>query len=333
MGPTNVALVRLFKAESDLRDAQRRLDAVTKNVRLQQRKVEDLTGRKKTAHEDLTKLQAKNGELDLEIKSQDAKIDQLRNQQQNAQTNREYQAFLVQINTLKVDRAKVEEESLKLMEQIEKLQAEHESLGQQLTSESAKLTEMRSQIDQRVTEMTAEVEAARPARDAAAAAVPARALEIFTKLSEKFEGEAMAPIEKPHPKREEYICSVCNLDLMLDVYNRLHTRDEPVMCPSGMHLLYIPEDLPPEKAVHKPKEKKQRKPKDDLAAPKRRQEQVTSVVSSVDADEPDDAAESDITTTPAEVPAADVPASEPDVAGTSSDVDAPAKQEEQSTAT
>lgn len=315
MGPTNVALVRLFQADTNLREAQRRLDAVTKNVRLQQRKVEDLTSRKQTAHDDLTKLQAKNGELDLEIKSHDAKIEQLRNQQSNAQTNREYQAFLVQINTLKVDRAKVEEDSLKLMEQIEKLQADHESLGQQLVSESAKLTEMRSQIDQRVQEMTAEVDAARPAREEAAAAVPPRALDVFNRLSEKFEGEAMAPIEKPHPKREEYICSVCNLDLMLDVYNRLHTRDEPVMCPSGMHLLYIPEDLPPEKAVHKPKEKKQRKPKEELAAPKRRQEQVTSVVTSVDSDEESEEAVATPDVEPAPEPAPE---------------SAPAQQEEQS---
>lgn len=42
MGPTNVALVKLFRADQVLREAQSRLDVAMKNVRLQERKVNDL---------------------------------------------------------------------------------------------------------------------------------------------------------------------------------------------------------------------------------------------------------------------------------------------------
>ena len=38
MGPTNVALVKLFRADADLREAQTRLDEAGKNVRLQERR-------------------------------------------------------------------------------------------------------------------------------------------------------------------------------------------------------------------------------------------------------------------------------------------------------
>jgi predicted nucleic acid-binding Zn-ribbon protein len=286
MGPTNVALYKLYEAETNLREAERRLEAVTKNVRLQHRKVDDLTSRQQTNSADLMKQQAKNGELELEIKSRDAKIEHLREQQSQAQTNREYQAFLVEINTLKVDKAKIEEESLKLMEAIEKLQKEGESLVTQLATEKAKLAELQGSIDARVKEMTADVDALRPARDAAAAAVPEKARLIFERLAERYEGEAMEPIDKPHPKREEYIAMICNIDLTVDVYNRLHSRDELLFCPSCGRIMHIPADLVPEKAVHKPKEKKPRKPKlSDLAAPVPLQTLAGSVVRSVDKDE------------------------------------------------
>ena len=39
MGPTNVALVKLFNADRELRAAQTRLDEAGKNVRLQERRV------------------------------------------------------------------------------------------------------------------------------------------------------------------------------------------------------------------------------------------------------------------------------------------------------
>jgi uncharacterized protein len=298
MGPTNVALVRLFKADTRLREAQARLDAVTKNVRMQQKRVDELAGRQTTGSADLLKMQGKAGELDLEIKSRDARIEHLREQQNVAQTNREYQAFLVEINTIKVDKAKIEEEQLQLMEKIEALQKDLAAAKSQHEEHSTKLSAMQGEIDARVKEAKEDVDSARPARDEAASAVPLQARQLYERLAEKFEGEAMAPIEKPHPRREEYICSSCNLDLTVDVYNRLHTRNEPLMCPSGMHLLYIPEDLTVDVAVHKPGAKKSpakapkvaKSPKHrdrtkDLAAPVQRQTLASSIVNSVDEDE------------------------------------------------
>lgn len=284
MGPTNQALVKLFLADKDLRDAQARLDAVTKNVRLQERKVTDLTAREAASKTELIKLQARAGELDLEIKSRDAKIESLRGQQAQAQTNREYQAHLVQINTQKVDKTKLEEEALVLLERVEKLSAETQGLLAQRDTETAKLATMKSEIDSRVTDLNKEIDALRPAREEAAAAVPPKALVIFDRLAERYEGEAMESIDKPHPKREEYIATVCNIDLTVDVYNRLHTRDELVFCSSCGRILYIPQDLTPQKAVHKPKEKKARAKKEDLAAPVALQTLASSVVSSVDQD-------------------------------------------------
>jgi len=302
MGPTNQALVELFLADQLLREAQGRLADVTRNVRLQERKVTDLTGRETTSKTELNKLQVRAGELDLEIKSRDARIEQLRTQQQQAQTNKEYQAFLVQINTQKVDKAKFEEEALNLLERIEALSGEHKTLLDQGAVESEKHTKMKGEIDTKVRELSKEIEALKPARITAAASVPEKALVVFERLAERYDGEALESIDKPHPKREEYIATVCNIDLTLDVYNKLHSRDEIVFCSGCGCILYIPDHLTPEKAVHKPKEKKparekkapgekkigEKKPrvkKSDLAAPVSLQTLASSVVHSVDRDE------------------------------------------------
>ena len=51
------------------------------------------------------------------------------------------------------------------------------------------------------------------------------------------------------------------MDLVQDMYNKLHTRDEIVYCPNCRRILYIPEDLPPDKAVHKKKPAREAKGK------------------------------------------------------------------------
>ena len=250
MGPTNVALVKLFQADQQLREAQGRLDATSRSVRIQERKVNDLAEKLKLAQVRHRELQAKAGQFELELKSRDAHIEKLRTQQQTAQTNKEYQTFLVEINTQKVDRGKIEDEAMKGLEAAEKAGAEAAALTQQTEAERSKLAAMSAQIGDAVAKLKAEVEALRPAREAAAAAVPPRARAEFERLAERYEGEALSAVARPDRRREEYLCTSCNMDLVADVYNKLHSRDEIVFCPSCRRMLYIPEDLPPEAAVN-----------------------------------------------------------------------------------
>lgn len=249
MGPTNVALVNLFRADQHLREAIARLDAAERNVRIQERRVADLSEKSKLAQTTLREQQSRSGQLELDLRSREAHIEKLRIQQQTAKNNKEYQAFLVEINTAKVDRAKVEDETLKVMEAVEKGKTETAALQAHLADEQAKLATMKAQIGDTVAALRAEVDSLRPARDAAAAAVPPRALQIFERLADHHEGEAMAALAKPDRRREEYLCTACNMELVRDVYNKLRVRDEVITCPSCQRILFIPEGLSPEEAL------------------------------------------------------------------------------------
>jgi predicted nucleic acid-binding Zn-ribbon protein len=249
MGPTNVALVKLFQVDQKLRQAQGRLDVATKDVRVQERRVHDLAEKHKLAHSTLRETQAKAGNLELDLRTRDAHIDKLRGRQQNTTNNKEYQALLLEISTCKVDRNKVEDETMKLLESVERGQAELKSLADQLEAEKVKLAAMKEQMSGKVAELTAQIDAIRPERAAIASAVPEKARELFERMVERFDGEAMASIAKPDRRREEYACTACNMDLVANIYNKLHSRDELTFCPSCSRILYIPEDLPPELAI------------------------------------------------------------------------------------
>jgi predicted nucleic acid-binding Zn-ribbon protein len=250
MGPTNVALVKLFQADQQLRAARERLDAAAKNVRVQERRVNDLAAKLAAAEKSHKELQAKAGNLDLDLKTRDAHLEKLRTQQQSAKNNKEYQAFLIEINTAKVDKSKVEEEAIRVMEQVDKAAAESAMITTQVESERKRLTELAAQIDDTLKALQAEVDAFMPARQEAAAALPPKVLAEFDRLAERFDGEALSALARPDRRREEYLCTACNMDLVTDVYNKLHSRDDLVFCPSCRRMLYIPEDLPPQAAIN-----------------------------------------------------------------------------------
>ncbi len=287
MGPTNLALVKLHQADQALRAAQRRLDAASRDVRIQERKLNDLLEKQTLALSMLRETQSSAAQLDLDLKSRDAQIEKLRKQQQLAKTNKEYQTFLVEINTAKVDRNKVEDDAIKLLEQVERLQAEVKELTIQVDSERARLEAMRASIGDKLASLQSEIESLRPARTEAAAAVPARTRDLFEKLAERYDGEAMSAVAKPDNRREEYVCTSCNMDLVADVYNKLHSRDEMVHCPSCRRLLYIPEDLTVDTAVHKPKPRKERTEKAPPAAMNRQTSAVDVLQSIMPDPEPD----------------------------------------------
>jgi len=263
MGPINIALVKLYFADQKVRAAQRRLDEASKDVRIQERRVNDLSEKHAVAAGRHKEQQSQSAQLDLDIKTRDARIERLRTQQQTAKNNKEYQAFLLEINTEKVDKTKVEDQLLVVMEQVEKQAAEVKELATNLEAEKTKLAELKSKIGDKLAALQAEIDALKPDRTAAASAVQPKALEAYTRLADRFDGEALSALSKPDRRREEYVCSACNLDLVTDVYNKLHSRDELVFCPSCHRMLYIPDELPPEMAINlkaKKPEKKQEEP-------------------------------------------------------------------------
>ena len=78
MGPINIALVKLFQADEKLRQAQGRLDSVSKNVRIQERRVADLSERLRLGQATLKEQQSQSAQLDLDLKTRETKIERLR---------------------------------------------------------------------------------------------------------------------------------------------------------------------------------------------------------------------------------------------------------------
>ena len=113
---------------------------------------------------------------------------------------------------------------------------------------------MQAQLADTIAKLQAEVDSLQPAREAAAAAVPPQAPPTrSTGWPTATTATPSAAIAKPDRRREEYLCTACNMELAIDIYNKLHSRDEIVFCPSCRRILYIPEDLTPEAAIAAPK--------------------------------------------------------------------------------
>lgn len=243
MGQVLEALHRLQEVELKLAKIRGEADSKSSRVRLQKRQVQLAEERLRESMRTIRERQVRLDALQLDVSSREEQVARHRQALNVAKTNKEYAAVLTAMNTEKADTAKLETEMLQLMEEL-----------QTLKDDSAKVESERSVLEQRVADAEARLRAFeekfRPEQDALQAKRESYSsgldpviLASFTRVAEHHEGEAMVPVSRLHPKREEYLCGGCNLQITLEVVNALQTRNEIQQCKSCGRILFLNDTL------------------------------------------------------------------------------------------
>lgn len=239
MGATLDALRELQEIELQLVDIRRQLASKERLVTRQSaasKAAEDAIAAEKV---ELRKAQMAVDELDVDLKARRAQVAKHRESLNSVRTNKEYAAILSQLNTEKADEKRVEDRAYELMAVVDghkKVLAERD---QTLQVENNRLQAARQQLEQAQRLFAERLGALQKERDAAGAKLGKDALELFNRVSERYDGEVMAKVIRVNPRRDEYLCDGCNMSLAAERANTLMTRDELITCDNCGRLLYI----------------------------------------------------------------------------------------------
>lgn len=234
----------LYLLDQEVRGLRSRLDAAIRRQQAQQNKLEQHQRQYAELEEQIRLGQAKAGALELQVKAAEDKIAKLREQMNTVKSNKEYSALLVEVNTLKVDKSKLEDEALARMGEVDALKQHLEQVEEKIQQQqklvdlaAAEVASARAEVGQRLEEVTAQ-------RDAAADQVPQEARALFNRLAQNYEGEAMAPVEEADRRRMEYNCGGCYMSLPIERVNALMMKpDDLVTCPNCGRILYLDQEL------------------------------------------------------------------------------------------
>ncbi len=238
MGITLDALCRLQEVELQITELQKRIDRKQGVVKRHEQRIAEYDAKVRAWQEAARADQMEADRLDLDVKSNEAQIAKLRQALNSAKTNKEYSAILTQLNTTKADNSKVEEKVLAIFRQIEAKRKELTAIQEERAKEQARLAEAQGglkDICEKSKERLAQLAAD---REAAAEAVPPKALDTFNRVAKKHNGEAMAQVVRTHPKREEYACEGCNMSITIEQVNNILSRDDAVLCNTCGRILY-----------------------------------------------------------------------------------------------
>lgn len=230
MGSTLEALYRLQDVELKLAELRRKREAKTRRVAVHSRQVKKAEERAQQYQLSIRERQRRLDALQLQVAAREESINKYRQALNQAKTNKEYAAILTAMNTEKADNSKLETEILQLMEAVQNLKGQATTIE----AEKAKLLHDAARANEVLRIFDAECKPERDHleadRERCAEGVPPTTLATFNRVAEHHDGEAMAPVMKIHPKRDEYVCSGCNMNIALEVVNSLKMRDDLQVC-------------------------------------------------------------------------------------------------------
>ena len=229
-----IAILRtLHRIHRQLTDLRERLDRGPKQIRATEKNV-------KHREEDLAKTKAEARALrmaadqkQLQLKSIEDKVKDLRRKLNAATSNREYQALLEQIAGHEMTNSVLSDEILEALEKVDAFQKNIAETEAALAAARQRTGEVRGEVSKHEPLLKADIARLEAELQQAEATLPQDICEMYQRVVRQKGEDALAAIENQ-------CCDGCNQQVPLNLVSQV-MMGQPVFCKSCGRLLYMPE--------------------------------------------------------------------------------------------
>lgn len=239
MGPVLHGLIKLQSVENRLRAVKSKLTRCRRAVIFQENQLRTLQNGLEAKQEEIKLSKVQIDRFELELKSRDDHIATYRARLNMAKTNKEYSAILTELNTSKADNSKIETHMIDLMKNIEADEGDCIEIQKQIDEQKGRLDELRKASEGKTEGFEKEIEEIQREWHQAAEGMPEETLDIFKRVAETYDGEAIAYIDLQNEKTQVYTCDGCFMSLPAEIVNQLITKDEIIRCTSCTRILAL----------------------------------------------------------------------------------------------
>jgi uncharacterized protein len=192
------------------------------------------------AHRESLLAKAKNEEktfrvtLDqkqLQLKTAEGKVKDLRVKLNTAQSNREYQTLLEQIQACEMANSVLADEILEAMEKVDEFKKRVAKVEADLTAARQKLEKIRAEVAEQQPNLKSDASRLEAELKQSESSLPSEVREPYSRVVNHLGEDALAPVENQ-------CCGGCNQQIPLNLCNRIMTN-QAVFCKSCGRMLYM----------------------------------------------------------------------------------------------
>lgn len=224
-------LVELQKVDSKIFELRRSLDAFPARKKAIESQLAAAKARFAAAEENTKKLQLRQKELENDALAKENQAKKYLQQQAAVKTNQEYAALTKEIQNANADRSLIEDQILKLMEEVE---AQKKSIAEEkgiLAASEAKVKQELETITRETAGINAQIQALDAERKQFLPNVDAEILAQYGRILVKRDGTALAALAGES-------CGGCGLAFPPQTVNEIKMKESMIFCESCSRIIY-----------------------------------------------------------------------------------------------
>lgn len=233
MSVTAAALRELHRIHQRLADLRDRLERGPRQVRIREANVAQLEARLAEARERAKQTQMATDRKQLDLKSGEQKVLDLRVKLNGANSNREYQALLEQIAAAEMAGSVMQDEILEGLEKIDQLQTAAKEAEKNLAAGKAEMEKAKHAVATSASTIQADIAQLEVELVDAEKALPPDLRADYDRVVRSKGADSLASVD-------DGVCTGCGQQITLNMQNELRLS-KLVFCKSCGRLLYLPE--------------------------------------------------------------------------------------------
>ncbi len=227
-------LVELQGLDTQILKIERDLESIPEEIKRAEEAFKEKAANLKKLEDGVKTLQLKRKEKEIDLESKEGSIKKFQSQLYQIKTNKEYSALEGEIARVKADNSLIEEEILKIFDQLD---AENQKIAKEkefLKVEEVMLAEEKKKFDEEVRRLRAEVDNLRTQRTALAEGIDKSILAKYDRILKSKDGLAVVPVAGDS-------CQGCFRILPPQVIHEIKMKKDLVFCGSCARILYLEE--------------------------------------------------------------------------------------------
>ena len=126
-----------------------------------------------------------------------------------------------------------------MLKDIEADETECGDIQKQIDEQKETLEQTRKESEILANKYQIEIDNIQEEWDKAAKIIPSNSLEIFKRVAETYDGQAVVLIDQQSNKKGPYSCGGCFMGITAESVNMLMTKDDIIRCPNCTRILVL----------------------------------------------------------------------------------------------
>jgi predicted nucleic acid-binding Zn-ribbon protein len=225
------SLIELQQIDSKILDTKKILDKIPLKISEAEVSLKESLATLDSIKQKLSSLEKVKRDKERQLDDIIEKLNKLKARFTEIKTNKEYQAYLKEIESIEKDRYSIEDEILIIMEEIDNISRQIVSEEEKLKKERDKIESFKKNLWEEKSEVEKELITAKEMRTKIVETIDEELYNQYINLIETYNGLAVA-------EAENEICQGCNMNIPPQLFVELKKNEEIIHCPQCRRILY-----------------------------------------------------------------------------------------------